>query len=153
MDGHGRCDDVCDDGVTARAASCHSCLRRKHLSVCAMMARRGAGALPVPHASLDLSNRAQLSPTPWPRLANDMRLLSTSRGGPSHALAWLPRFLVLSLSPWDVPGRRPRAAPCPVCPVPRVMSVRHSPLPGSACSPLGCLRQKVNLSTVRLFLP
>jgi hypothetical protein len=45
-------------------------------------------------------------------------------------------------------------ARCPVCPVLHVLSVRRdSLLSGSACSPLGCLHQKVNLSVVRPFLP
>jgi hypothetical protein len=98
MDNHGRCADVSDDGVTARAASYHSCPRRRPVSVCAMMESKGACASHVPHASLDLSNQAQLSPAPWPRLAKERRLLSPSRGSPDPAFAWSLHFLVLSHS-------------------------------------------------------
>ena len=137
MDGHGWCADACHDGVIARTASCHSCPRRRPLLVYAMMARRGAGASPVPHASPDASHRSYLSPALWPRLAKERRLLSPSRGRPSHALARRLRLRALSFSAGDAPGRRPRAALGSVCLVLRVLSARpNSPLSGSTCSPL-----------------
>jgi hypothetical protein len=105
MDGHGRCANARDDGGTARATSCHSSSWRGPLSVCAMMARRGADASPVPHASLDASNRSQLFPTPWPRLAKDRRLPSPSCGSPSNALARLLRFCALVSPHGMLPGR------------------------------------------------
>jgi hypothetical protein len=62
MDGHGQLPDALYDGVTARAASCDSCPWRRPLSVCDMMARRGAGASPVSHTSPDASHRSLVVP-------------------------------------------------------------------------------------------
>jgi hypothetical protein len=141
MDGHRRCADILDGGVTAREASFHSCPLHRPLSARAMMTRRGAGASPVPHVGPDKSCQVELTPSPWLHLAKERRFQDPSRGSPDHTLAWLPHSSILSPSFGGNPGGRPRTAPCPTCPILLILPCCEGlPLSGSACSPQDCLR-------------
>jgi hypothetical protein len=86
MDSHGRCADVPDSGVTARAASCHLCLLRRPLPARAMMTRRGASL--VPEVEADTPCQARLTSAPGPRLSKEKSSSGPSRGSPGHALSW-----------------------------------------------------------------
>jgi hypothetical protein len=114
MDGHMRCADVLDDGVTARAAMCHSCLLRRPLPVHAMLMHRGAGASPVPHTCPDASTQAQLAiprSLVVPGQGEEVPKSFPGQSGPRLGLAALficPRPLFRG-----IPGKRPWAAPFP----------------------------------------